>query len=57
MLLLLVGVPLGNLLYKAGVLVTQTDAGRRCEPGRWGSACLIICARPWRTAASSAGRY
>ncbi|MHB1035581.1 MAG: ABC transporter permease [Pirellulales bacterium] len=26
--LLLVGVPLGNLCYKAGVLVTQTDAGR-----------------------------
>ena len=27
-LLLLVGVPLGNLIYKAGVLVTQTEAGR-----------------------------
>jgi len=27
-LLLLAGVPLGNLIYKAGVLVTQTDVGR-----------------------------
>lgn len=27
-LLLLVGVPLANLVYKAGVVVTQTDAGR-----------------------------
>jgi iron(III) transport system permease protein len=28
LLLLLVGVPLGSLVYKAGVVVTQTDAGR-----------------------------
>jgi iron(III) transport system permease protein len=45
--LLMIGVPLGSLIYKAGVLVTQTDAGRlRCwSPWK----CLrIIAAAPWR---------
>ncbi len=47
MLLLLVGVPLGNLLYKAGVLVTQTDAGRLRT---WSPVkCFsIIWHAPWR---------
>jgi iron(III) transport system permease protein len=34
-LLLLVGVPLGNLCYKAGVIVTQTDAGRLRSWSLW----------------------
>ncbi len=47
MALLLVAVPLGNLLYKAGVLVTQTDFGRLRS---WSPAkCLtVIWESPWR---------
>ena len=44
-MLLLVGVPLGSLVYKAGVVVTQTDAGRirSFSPVK----CLqIICSAP-----------
>jgi len=42
LLLLLVGVPLGNLCYKAGVVVTQTDTGwlRSWSPGK----CLAVVA-------------
>ena len=43
--LLLVGVPLGSLVYKAGVVVTQGEAGRirAFSPGK----CLrMICMRP-----------
>ena len=45
-LILLAGVPLGNLLYKAGVLVAQTDAGR---VRTWSPAkCLgMIAEAPW----------
>lgn len=44
---LLAAVPLGNLCYKAGVLVTQTDVGRQRS---WSIAkCLdIVVASPWR---------
>ena len=45
--LLLAGVPLGNLLYKAGVLVAQTDAGRvrTWSPGK----CLrMVLLAPWQ---------
>ncbi len=47
MLLLLVAVPLGNLLYQAGVIVIQTDAGRVRS---WSlEKCLAILAdAPWR---------
>jgi iron(III) transport system permease protein len=47
MLAVLVGVPLGNLLCKAGVLVTQGEAGRLRS---WSAAkCLaVIAAAPWR---------
>ncbi len=47
LLLLLVGVPLGNLIYKAGVIVSQTATGRVREfsPGQ----CLaMIVSAPWR---------
>jgi iron(III) transport system permease protein len=43
--LLMAGVPLGSLVYKAGVMVAQTDAGRirSFSPGK----CLqIICSAP-----------
>ena len=46
-LLLLVGVPLGSLFYKAGWAVTQTELGllRRWSP----SKCVaMIAAAPWR---------
>jgi iron(III) transport system permease protein len=42
LLLVLLGVPLGNLLYKAGVIVQQTDVGRIRA---WsGGKCLAIVA-------------
>ncbi len=46
-ILLLAGVPLGNLVYKAGVLVSQTDTGR---VRTWSAAkCLrIIRLAPWQ---------
>ncbi len=46
-LLLAAGMPLGNLCYKAGVLVTQTDSGRERT---WSLVkCLAIIAEsPWR---------
>ncbi len=46
-LLLLVGVPLGSLCYKAGVLVTQTDAGhqRAFSPMK---LLWIVADSPWR---------
>ncbi len=47
MLLLLVAVPLGDLLYQAGVIVIQTETGRlrSWSPGK----CLAILAdAPWR---------
>ena len=41
------GRPLGSLLYKAGVMVTQTDAGRLRHWSAW--KCLsIIYHAPWR---------
>jgi iron(III) transport system permease protein len=46
-IVLLAGVPIGSLCYKAGVLVTQTDAGRlrSWSPGK----CMAIVAEsPWR---------
>ena len=42
-LLLLIGVPLLNLCYKAGLLVTQTDAGRVRTFSAW--KCLAMVAR------------
>ena len=47
MFLPLVGVPLGSLCYKAGVLVTQTETGRLRS---WSAAkCLaMIVTSPWR---------
>jgi len=46
-LLLLVGVPLGSLFYKAGVLVEQTAAGRQRTFSL--AKCLgIIAEAPWR---------
>ncbi len=47
LLLVIVAVPLGNLVYKAGIVVAQTDAGRL----RWWSPakCLqIVAESPWR---------
>ncbi len=46
-MLLLAGVPLGNLVYKAGVLVSQTDEGR---VRTWSAAkCLrTILLAPWQ---------
>ena len=43
----LVGVPLGNLLYKAGVEVTQTETGRLRA---WSllKTCSIVATSPWR---------
>jgi len=46
MFLLLIAVPLGNLFYKAGVLVMQTDTGRVRTWSAW--KCLaIIASSPW----------
>jgi iron(III) transport system permease protein len=46
-LLLLVGVPLGSLCYKAGVLVTQTDTGRLrvWSPEKF---LRIVACSPWQ---------
>ena len=43
---LLAGVPLANLAYKAGILVTSTDAGRVRS---WSAAKLVgrVAAAPW----------
>ena len=49
MFLLLVAVPLGNLLYKAGVLVTQTDVGRVRSWSPWKCLTIMLHA-PWRNA-------
>ena len=46
LLVLLVGVPLGNLLYKAGVVVTQTD-GQRLRAFSPGKCVEMIAAGPW----------
>ena len=44
---LLVGLPLGNLAYKAGVVVSQTDAG--LVRGFSAAKCLnMIASAPWR---------
>lgn len=46
-LLILVGVPLASLCYKAGVLVTQTDAGRARSWSLW--KCIeMIASSPYR---------
>ena len=47
LLVLLVGVPLGNLCYKAGVLVTQTDVGRLRSWSVW-KWLEIVAASPIR---------
>ncbi|MBN2023421.1 MAG: iron ABC transporter permease [Pirellulales bacterium] len=46
-LLLLVGVPLGSLVYKAGVLVTQTETGR-LRAFSLGKCVEIVAESPWR---------
>ena len=46
-IVILLAVPLGSLLYKAGVMVTQTEAGRLRHWSAW--KCLsIIYHAPWR---------
>ena len=47
LLLLLAGVPLGNLCYKAGVLVTATDIGRQ-RTWSLGKCLTIVAESPWR---------
>jgi iron(III) transport system permease protein len=47
MLLLLVAVPLGNLLYQAGVRVTQTETGW-LRSWSLGKCLLVIAEAPWR---------
>jgi iron(III) transport system permease protein len=47
LLILLVGVPLGNLLYKAGVVVTQAD-GQRFREFSPGKCLTMIADAPWR---------
>ncbi|MEI8375438.1 MAG: ABC transporter permease subunit [Planctomycetota bacterium] len=47
MLMLLAGVPLGNLLYKAGVLVSQTDEGR-VRIWSAGKCLETILRAPWQ---------
>ncbi|MCE5266691.1 MAG: ABC transporter permease subunit [Planctomycetaceae bacterium] len=47
LLILLVGVPLGNLIYKAGVTVSQTPAGR-VRAFSWGQCITMIFDAPWR---------
>ena len=44
LLLFIVGVPLGNLCYKAGVLVTQTDAGRLRSWSAGKCLAVVLCA-------------
>jgi len=47
LLVLLIGLPLGNLAYKAGMIVSQTDAGLVREFSA--AKCLgMIAAAPWR---------
>jgi iron(III) transport system permease protein len=46
-MLLLAGVPLANLVYKAGVLVTQTDAGR-VRTWSAGKCLWTILLAPWQ---------
>ena len=46
-MLLLAGVPLGNLVYKAGVLVVQTDVGR-VRTWSAGKCLRIILLAPWQ---------
>ncbi len=46
-MMLLAGVPLGNLVYKAGVLVSQTDAGR-VRTWSAGKCLETILLAPWQ---------
>ena len=46
-MLLLAGVPLGNLVYKAGVLVSQTDAGR-VRTWSAGKCLWTVLRAPWQ---------
>jgi iron(III) transport system permease protein len=46
-MLLLAGVPLGNLLYKAGVLVSQTETGR-VRTWSTGKCLGMILLAPWQ---------
>ncbi len=47
LLVLLIGVPLGNLVYKAGVIVSQTETGRVREFSA-GQCMAMIAFAPWR---------